>query len=74
MTGAWNYCCTCVQEQYEQTTAFNLVGLLARVLIFKWCHSKALFKIHVYGWGWGTLISRIVILGQMKDPVGDSLE
>jgi hypothetical protein len=38
----------------------HLIGwlqLLTQVLIFKWCHCKALFKIHVYGWGWGTLIS-----------------
>lgn len=38
----------------------HLIGwlqLLAQVLIIKWCHSKALFKIHVYGWGEGTLLS-----------------
>lgn len=37
----------------------HLIGwlqLLAQVLIFKWYHSKALFKIRVYGWGGGTLI------------------
>jgi hypothetical protein len=38
----------------------HLIGwlqLLAQMLIFKWCHSKALFKIHVYGWGGGYLVS-----------------
>jgi hypothetical protein len=38
------------------TKQLHLIGwlqLLAQVLIFKWYHSKELFKIHVYGWGGG---------------------
>jgi len=41
----------------KQLHSIGWLQLLAQVLIMKWCHSKALFKIHVYGWGEGTLLS-----------------